>query len=79
MITLYTTGCPRCAVLEKKLQGLGIAYETEVSIEKMQELGIMQAPTLCVDGKMYDFIGANDWLNSVKTAAQKEDHTEGQA
>lgn len=72
MITLYTTGCPRCSVLEKKLDKLGVGYEKETSIEKMQALGIMQSPMLCVDGAMYDFIAANDWLNGQSAAFETE-------
>lgn len=79
MITLYTTGCPRCAVLEKKLDGLGFGYEKESSVAKMQELGIMSAPMLCVDEQMFNFIEAVDWINRIEAGAMKKDQTEEQA
>lgn len=63
MITLYSTGCPRCIVLEKKMEQLGVQYEKNTNVDDMQALGMTQSPMLCVDGKMYDFVEANNWLN----------------
>lgn len=63
MITLYSTGCPKCRVLEKKLEAEEIEY-TKVDDENvMIEKGFMSAPMLDVDGKVMNFKEAVDWLN----------------
>lgn len=63
-ITLYTTHCPKCLVLEKKLKEKNISY-TEVSdIETMQLKGFTQAPMLQVGDAIMDFTMANRWINS---------------
>ena len=62
-ITLYTTHCPRCIVLESKLKQKNIKYNSCEDIDVMTEKGFMQAPILEVDGKVMDFKTANDWIN----------------
>ena len=40
-ITIYTTHCPRCEVLKKKLEQKGITWYNEIdSMEIMNSLGI---------------------------------------
>ena len=63
-ITLYSTHCPRCNVLEKKLQQKNIVYEEINDVEIMKEKGYLTVPILEVDGKSMDFKTANDWINS---------------
>lgn len=62
-IKLYSTHCPKCIVLEKKLQQKGITFEEINDIDVMVEKGFMQAPMLEVDGVVMDFKQANDWIN----------------
>ena len=62
MITLYSTHCPRCEVLEKKLKTVGIDYQIETDINKMKEKGFTAAPMLEVDGRIMDFNKAVQWL-----------------
>ena len=68
MVVLYSTGCPKCKVLEGKMDEKHIHYEVNTSVEDMCELGIMQAPMLCVDGKLLAFIDANEWVNKQNQA-----------
>ena len=63
MVILYSTGCPRCAILEKKMEGAGVAYEKCTSVEEMLAMGIQSVPVLSVDGKLLNFSAANAWLN----------------
>lgn len=63
MITLYSTGCPKCKVLKKKLDEKGIKYTVNLSVEEMTALGITQVPVLCVNGKLLQFKQAVDWVN----------------
>ena len=63
MIKLYTTHCPKCAVLEKKLQQKNIAYETIDDREKMIQMGMRSAPMLEVDNKLMNFTEAVQYVN----------------
>ena len=47
-VILYSTGCPKCRVLKKKLQNAGIDYEEENDIEFMQSMGFLEVPKLRV-------------------------------
>lgn len=62
-VILYTTHCPRCSVLEKKLNMKNIAYEECSDIDSMQSKGILQVPVLEVDGNLMDFSTSNKWVN----------------
>lgn len=62
-IVLYSTGCPRCTVLKKKLAERGIAFEEENSVDKMIGLGITTVPVLKVNGRLLDFTAAVKWVN----------------
>lgn len=66
MVALYTTNCPRCHVLEAKLNEKKIGYskfEGEEAIGYIQERGFMSAPLLVVDGEAMDFSKAIKWVN----------------
>ena len=63
-IVLFSTKCPRCNVLEKKLQQKNISYEEINDVEIMKGKGYLTVPILEVDGKSMDFKTANDWINS---------------
>ena len=63
-VILYTTHCPRCNVLEKKLQQKNISYEEVNDVEIMEEKGYLSVPVLEVNGTSMDFKTANDWINS---------------
>lgn len=62
MPTLYSTGCPKCQVLKKKLDAAGINYTTESDIKIMKDKGFLQVPILEVDGKYMNFTEANKWI-----------------
>ena len=62
MITLYTTHCPKCKVLEKKLAQKGVEYTEVTDVTEMQKLGIKSAPMLDVDGKKMNQADAIRWL-----------------
>ena len=62
MITLYSTNCPRCSVLEKKLDAAGINYSINNDVDEMISLGFMEVPTLVVDEKTMTFKEAIDWI-----------------
>ena len=62
-VTLYTTHCPKCTVLEMKLSQKNIPYTQETSMEEMQRLGILSVPMLKVNNKILPFKRAIDWVN----------------
>lgn len=65
-IVLYSTHCPMCNVLSKKLDQKKISYEEINDINKMRQKGFLSAPMLEVDGELMDFKRAVDWLNALK-------------
>lgn len=62
-VVLYSTHCPRCNVLEKKLKQKNIDFEEVNDIKTMKNKGIFSVPILEVDGSMMDFYTANQWVN----------------
>lgn len=62
-IILYSTGCPKCNVLKKKLASRNISYTENNSVDEMLSLGIANVPVLKIDGTLYDFTQANAWIN----------------
>ena len=61
-ITLYSTNCPKCNVLEAKLKQKGVEFELNTDEDVMIEKGFMSAPMLEVDGKVMDFSEAMKWV-----------------
>lgn len=68
-VKLYSTRCPKCKVIETKLNNKGIDYQLELDIDRINEFakeeGITSAPILVVDGEALDFTHANTWLNRI--------------
>lgn len=64
-ITLYTTGCPKCKVLETKLQQQNLDFATVEDEQIMVDKGFMTAPMLEVDGEIMDFSAAINWLKGL--------------
>lgn len=64
-IILYSTGCPRCKILKKKLEAKEINYILEENEDPqfMIEKGFMETPILEVNGRTMGFIEANTWVN----------------
>ena len=63
-VVLYSTHCPRCCVLEKKLQQKNISYEEVNDVAIMKEKGYLSVPVLEVDGTSMDFKTASNWINN---------------
>lgn len=63
MITLYSTGCPRCNVLKQKLDSKNIEYTVVNDVDIMTEKGISTVPVLEVNGQLLQFKEAVDWVN----------------
>ena len=65
-VILYSTGCPRCSVLKRKLDEKGIAYSENNNVDEMLAMGIMEAPMLQADGVLMDFVTAAKLINEYK-------------
>ena len=62
-VVLYTTHCPKCMVLEKKLSSKNIEYSLVEDVDLMISKGFDAMPMLEVDDKIMDFKAANIWIN----------------
>ena len=62
-VTLYTTHCPKCKVLEKKLNSKNINYNEVTDTDIMISKGFTSTPMFEVDGTIMDFSEANKWVN----------------
>lgn len=62
-IILYSTGCPQCKILTKKLEEKHIPFIVNSDEEKMAELQFKSLPILKVDDQYLTFIEAINWIN----------------
>lgn len=61
-IILHSTHCPKCKVLELKLKQKNINFEENNDVKLMMEKGFKSAPVLEVDGIVYNFKEAVEWI-----------------
>ena len=65
-IVLYSTGCPKCKVLKKKLEQLEVDFSLVENIDDLNkfadEHNIREAPFLVVDDEILDFKSAIKYL-----------------
>lgn len=64
MVTLYSTNCPKCFMLEKTLDKYKIKYDKVTDMTVMIKKNIMEAPTLEVNGDLYNFEKALLWAKT---------------
>ena len=64
-VILYSTGCPKCKVLEAKMNTKNIDYAVIDDTDLMIRKGFMSLPMLEVDGEVMDFINAVKWINGI--------------
>ena len=65
-ITLYTTHCPMCNILENLLERKDLSYEVVDDINVMIEKGFTAAPVLQVDDVIYNYPQAKLWIGEQK-------------
>lgn len=66
MTVLYSTHCPKCTILEKKLNQANVEYKICDDTNIMIDKGFDFLPILEVDGKIMGFKEAVDWINERK-------------
>ena len=64
MVVFYSTHCPKCSVLEKKLIQANIEYTEINDVGAMLAKGMTSSPNLEVDGKLMGFTEAVEWITS---------------
>ena len=62
-VVMYSTGCPKCKILKKKLDEKKVVYEEETDVEKMKSKGINRVPVLEVEGKLFSYSEAVKLIN----------------
>lgn len=67
-ITVYSTNCPKCKVLIKKLQDSGLKFEViddeDVVVQVANFANITSAPFMVINNTtFYDFAEAIDYVN----------------
>lgn len=63
-IKLYSTHCPKCSVIAKKLEQKGIDFELidDFDIQILIDKGFRSAPILVVNDEYMEFNKANEWI-----------------
>ena len=64
-IILYSTHCPKCKILEKKLSSKNINYEEVDDVDKMLDMGIKEAPVLGIGDNRLTFNEAIRWVQGI--------------
>lgn len=64
---LYSTGCPKCNVLEKKLKSKNVDFVIETDIDSIVKMGYTSAPILWYrnSDKYYTFTEAVKFVNNI--------------
>ena len=62
---LYSTGCPKCNVLKKKMAAAGLDNNEVNDPDEIKEKGIVFVPVLEVNDKLYSFKEAVDYINNL--------------
>lgn len=63
MVILYSIDCPKCIILEKKLNNAKVDYVLCKDRQIIKSKGMDLMPVLEVDGKRMGFKEAVDWVN----------------
>ena len=65
-LVMYTTHCPQCNVLSKKLKQKNLSFVEVEDVTVMRELQISAVPALQVNGAILNFKEAVSWINSLE-------------
>lgn len=65
-ITVYSTDppCPKCKVLEKKLDEAGIKYDVINDTDTLKSIGFEYFPVMKIDNTILNFKQAIDWIKN---------------
>ena len=63
--TLYTTDCPKCRLLKKKLDQKKVKYNEVTDVQEMISKGFKSVPILEIDGENFSYEEAVAYLDKV--------------
>lgn len=66
MVTLYSTGCPKCNILEGRLTKDNIEFSISDDVDKLMEMGFQTAPILQINDEYIDFVEAMNRLKALE-------------
>lgn len=72
-IILYSTNCPRCKVIEKRLKDSGYEFETVTDMQEMVKLGLTYSPSVNIDGRFYNFNEMIVWFGEQRRSKENCD------
>lgn len=64
IMTVYSTGCPKCKIIENKLNYNHIRYNIVSDIDVIKSKGYFSVPMVEYKGKVYNFSEANNLINN---------------
>lgn len=62
---LYSTHCPKCEILQEKLDDKNIKYDICTDKKLMLSKKFLSAPMLEVDGKVMTYLEAIKWIKEI--------------
>ena len=65
-VTVYSTHCPQCKMLEMQLKKKNIEFDTVYGAEEIEKRGYHSAPIMEVDGKTMSFAEAVRWVKDAE-------------
>lgn len=72
-IILFSNGCPNCITIKRMLNNAKIEYEENNSIDEMVSLGINNVPVLSVDGVLYSYKYAKEYIKNLTEVIVNEE------
>ena len=64
-VVLFSTGCPKCKVVESKLRSKRVNFKKNVDTDAMRKMGLESVPVLQVKDRLLNFVEANKWVNEL--------------
>ena len=61
-VILYSTGCPKCNILKKKLADAQIDYKVIEDVDVMVSKGLKDVPWLAVAGNLMNIDDSSKWI-----------------
>jgi len=64
-VTFYSNNCPRCKILQQKLDEKGVIYEKVSDMNILIQKGFKSVPMLEVDEKIMTYVEAINWIKEM--------------
>lgn len=64
-LIFYSTDCPRCKILQKKMDDAKLEYTKVTDVDALKDLSITKVPMLSIDGNMCGYADAVKYVNEI--------------